>query len=78
VLLGNFLLQNYKQSLQCIRDLSHELSVYRQATGFTEQDFRQWLKEESDFLSIATKKEPLLQTLKVSYAVALDKLYGYE
>jgi hypothetical protein len=76
--LGNFLLQNYKQALECIRDIERELIIFTQATGYAESDFLKWHEEERHFLSVATKKEPVLQTLKVSYVGSLEKLYGYE
>jgi hypothetical protein len=71
---GNFLLQNYKQALAYIQDLERELAVFESETGHSRDEFQGWIEEERHFFAVATKKEPLEQTLKVSYVEALEKL----
>jgi hypothetical protein len=75
---GNFLLQNYKQSLDTQVNLGQELQTFKASTGFTAADFLRWHREETTFLSVAKRKEPDDTTSKVLYVEALQKLFTLE
>ena len=50
--------------------------MYEAETGFGVPAFQRWHREEMDFLSTATRKEPDGLTLKVSYVEALENFFA--
>jgi hypothetical protein len=57
---------------------SKELEIFKFQTSFSAADFRRWHEEETEFLSLAKRKEPGELTLKVSYVEAMQNYIAIE
>ena len=78
VVLGTFLLNNYKQALTICLNLGAELDWFEMSTGFGAVDFLHWHQEEVTFLSTAKGKEPEEIMLKVLYVEVLETVFSIE
>ena len=73
MIVGRFLLNNYKQALRIISTNTAELDAYRVLHPNENLDFRSWATEELAYLK-AVKSEPKQDTLRVTYVEELEKL----
>ncbi len=78
IVLGTFLLNNYKQALAIHLNLGAKLNQFEMSMGFGAMDFLHWHQEEVAFLSTAKRKEPEEIMLKVSYIEALETVFSIE
>ena len=68
---GNFLLNNYKQAIQIIKDYLPGVHAWRQHLGISNQDIDGWLEDERKFLE-SLKEEPKECVLAYVYVKALQ------
>ena len=68
---GNFLLNNYKQAIQIIKDYSLGICAWKQCLGISNQDIDGWLEDERKFLE-SLKEEPEECVLACAYVEALQ------
>ena len=68
---GNFLLNNYKQAIQIIKDYSLGICAWKQCLGISNQDIDEWLEDERKFLE-SLKEEPEECVLACTYVEALQ------
>ena len=68
---GNFLLNNYKQAIQIIKDYSLGVHAWKQHLGISNQDIDGWLEDERKFLE-SLKEEPEEHVLACAYVKALQ------
>lgn len=72
---AKFLLNNYKQALEILKDCPQNLSDSMKELGVTHTEaFAEWLAEEKAYLQ-GLKKEPDVETLQMEY---WQKLINYE
>ena len=71
VSVGKFLFNNYKQACSVFNNYTPELEAFKTVYGFCRADFEQWHHKESKWLA-SQFKEPVEDTLKVSYVKALE------
>lgn len=69
-MIGNFLLNNYKQALKIISDYKPELQAFKERLQIDDQVIDGWLGEEEIFLQ-NLKEEPEERVLACSYVEAL-------
>ena len=65
---GNFLLNNYKQAIQIIKDYLPGVHAWKQHLGISNQDIDGWLEDERKFL----EEEPEECVLACAYVKALQ------
>ncbi|KAI0040590.1 hypothetical protein FA95DRAFT_1502613 [Auriscalpium vulgare] len=71
--LSNFLLKNYKQALEVLREYEPEVRMFKAATGYTDEDFDSWTVAERRYLQDA-KKKPEADAQEQAYVQALVDL----
>ncbi|KAI0037789.1 hypothetical protein FA95DRAFT_1506476, partial [Auriscalpium vulgare] len=71
--LSNFLLKNYKQAIAVLADYEPEVRLFKEATGYTDEDFESWVVEERRYLQDA-KKVPAADEQEQAYVQALIDL----
>ena len=74
---GNFLLNNYKQAIQIIKDYLLGVHAWKQHLGISNQDIDGWLKDERKFLE-SLKEEPEEHVLACAYVEALQTCQAAE
>lgn len=69
-LAGIFILNNYKQAAEIIRDALPFLALYYRETGHTAADLDRFILEEQDYMAAPQEEPPLFQ-LQVDYVHSL-------
>jgi hypothetical protein len=77
IIIGTFLLNNYKQALALLETKPAVESALRKVGAGDEQVVVNWLKEEEEYLR-GLSKEPLLETLEMEYYKLLVTLADSE
>ena len=67
------MLNNYKQALSIISDYTPIVEGFKNAHGYTDEDFETWQVQELAFLERASR-EPEADVRKVAYVEALQRL----
>ena len=77
MVLGRFLLNNYKQALRIVSTNTAELNTYRALHLNENLDFGSWVAEELAYLK-AVESEPKQDALRVTYVEELERLAKLE
>jgi Kyakuja-Dileera-Zisupton transposase len=70
--LGYFLLNNYRQALEVLRDMPTRIETLLSGRQVTDTQFAHWLEAERQYLN-SRQSEPERDTLSLEYVELLDK-----